>query len=155
MVGERMKFPLRWWVLGERNERIGGEDEKYHPSSPTPNHTWQFCDQSWASNSNMHCLIRSLHCRLGCHTIYELLIDISNTPGAGGPGRAAMPTPGNTAAWRATLWTRMEQLMDLIYSACGQVQLYFTLHKHFFAYLNSQVSSSSFLSLLLTLAIYM
>ncbi|XP_044182352.1 conserved oligomeric Golgi complex subunit 5-like [Acropora millepora] len=41
--------------------------------------------------------------------------------GNGGPGRAAMPTPGNTAAWRATLWTRMEQLMDHIYSACGQI----------------------------------
>ncbi|XP_068713905.1 conserved oligomeric Golgi complex subunit 5-like [Montipora foliosa] len=41
--------------------------------------------------------------------------------GTGGPGRAAMPTPGNTAAWRATLWTRMEQLMDSIYSACGQI----------------------------------
>ncbi|KAK2555597.1 Conserved oligomeric Golgi complex subunit 5 [Acropora cervicornis] len=41
--------------------------------------------------------------------------------GTGGPGRAAMPTPGNTAAWRATLWTRMEQLMDHIYSACGQI----------------------------------
>ncbi|XP_022783449.1 conserved oligomeric Golgi complex subunit 5-like isoform X1 [Stylophora pistillata] len=41
--------------------------------------------------------------------------------GTGGPGRAAMPTPGNTAAWRATLWTRLEQLMDSIYSACGQV----------------------------------
>ena len=43
---------------------------------------------------------------------------------AGGPGRAAMPTPGNTAAWRATLWTRMEQLMDSIFSACGQVNMY-------------------------------
>lgn len=41
--------------------------------------------------------------------------------GTGGPGRATMPTPGNTAAWRATLWTRMEQLMDSIYSACGQI----------------------------------
>lgn len=43
---------------------------------------------------------------------------------AGGPGRAAMPTPGNTAAWRATLWTRMEQLMDSIFSACGQVNMH-------------------------------
>lgn len=43
---------------------------------------------------------------------------------AGGPGRAAMPAPGNTAAWRATLWTRMEQLMDSIFSACGQVNMY-------------------------------
>lgn len=43
---------------------------------------------------------------------------------AGGPGRAAMPTPGNTAAWRATLWTRLEQLMDSIFSTCGQVNIY-------------------------------
>ena len=41
----------------------------------------------------------------------------------GGPGRAAMPTPGNTATWRATLWTRMEKLMDAIYSKCGQVRI--------------------------------
>lgn len=49
------------------------------------------------------------------------LSQAQSNAGAGGPGRAAMPTPGNTAAWRATLWTRMEHLMDLIYSACGQV----------------------------------
>lgn len=40
---------------------------------------------------------------------------------AGGPGRAAMPVPGNTAALRASLWTNMEKLMDSIYSACAQV----------------------------------
>lgn len=40
---------------------------------------------------------------------------------ASGPGRAAMPTPGNTAALRAGLWTNMEKLMDNIYSACAQV----------------------------------
>lgn len=39
----------------------------------------------------------------------------------GGPGRAAMPTPGNTAAFRAALWTNMEKLMDQICAACGQV----------------------------------
>ncbi|KAL9959850.1 hypothetical protein ACROYT_G033211 [Oculina patagonica] len=49
------------------------------------------------------------------------LSQVQPITGAGGPGRAAMPTPGNTAAWRATLWTRLEQLMDSIYSACGQV----------------------------------
>ncbi|KAJ7354882.1 Conserved oligomeric Golgi complex subunit [Desmophyllum pertusum] len=49
------------------------------------------------------------------------LSQVQPNAGAGGPGRAAMPTPGNTAAWRATLWTRMEQLMDSIYSSCGQV----------------------------------
>ncbi|XP_073921079.1 conserved oligomeric Golgi complex subunit 5 isoform X3 [Castor canadensis] len=41
---------------------------------------------------------------------------------AGGPGRSTMPTPGNTAAFRASLWTNMEKLMDLICAACGQVQ---------------------------------
>ncbi|XP_038667266.1 conserved oligomeric Golgi complex subunit 5 isoform X2 [Scyliorhinus canicula] len=39
-----------------------------------------------------------------------------------GPGRAAMPTPGNTPAFRAALWTNMEKLMDQICAACGQVQ---------------------------------
>lgn len=37
------------------------------------------------------------------------------------PGRAAIPVPGNTAMWRAALWTGMEKLMDKIYSTCGQV----------------------------------
>ncbi|KAM6986870.1 conserved oligomeric Golgi complex subunit 5 [Aplochiton taeniatus] len=40
----------------------------------------------------------------------------------GAPGRAAMPTPGNTAAFRASLWTNLEKLMDQICAACGQVQ---------------------------------
>ncbi|ESO82323.1 hypothetical protein LOTGIDRAFT_198052 [Lottia gigantea] len=40
----------------------------------------------------------------------------------GAPGRAAMPTPGNTAAFRATLWTNMEKLMDNIYASCAQIQ---------------------------------
>ncbi|XP_069085933.1 conserved oligomeric Golgi complex subunit 5 [Pleurodeles waltl] len=40
----------------------------------------------------------------------------------GGPGRAAMPTPGNSAAFRAALWTNMEKLMDQICAACVQVQ---------------------------------
>ncbi|XP_069765263.1 conserved oligomeric Golgi complex subunit 5 isoform X2 [Narcine bancroftii] len=39
-----------------------------------------------------------------------------------GPGRATMPTPGNTPAFRAALWTNMEKLMDQICAACGQVQ---------------------------------
>ncbi|XP_048587951.1 conserved oligomeric Golgi complex subunit 5 isoform X2 [Nematostella vectensis] len=39
----------------------------------------------------------------------------------GGPGRASMPMPGNSALWRAALWTRMEKLMDVIFSACAQV----------------------------------
>lgn len=39
----------------------------------------------------------------------------------GAPGRAVMPTPGNTAAFRAALWTNLEKLMDQICAACGQV----------------------------------
>lgn len=44
----------------------------------------------------------------------------ANTRGA--PGRAVMPTPGNTAAFRAALWTNLEKLMDQICAACRQVQ---------------------------------
>ncbi|XP_008399444.1 conserved oligomeric Golgi complex subunit 5 isoform X3 [Poecilia reticulata] len=40
----------------------------------------------------------------------------------GAPGRAVMPTPGNTAAFRAALWTNLEKLMDQICAACRQVQ---------------------------------
>ncbi|PWA22168.1 hypothetical protein CCH79_00019332 [Gambusia affinis] len=40
----------------------------------------------------------------------------------GAPGRAVMPTPGNTAAFRAALWTNLEKLMDQICAACKQVQ---------------------------------
>ncbi|XP_075868389.1 conserved oligomeric Golgi complex subunit 5 [Nelusetta ayraudi] len=40
----------------------------------------------------------------------------------GAPGRAVLPTPGNTAAFRAALWTNLEKLMDQICSACKQVQ---------------------------------
>uniref|UniRef100_A0A8C1QCQ0 Conserved oligomeric Golgi complex subunit 5 n=1 Tax=Cyprinus carpio TaxID=7962 RepID=A0A8C1QCQ0_CYPCA len=35
---------------------------------------------------------------------------------------SVMPTPGNTAAFRAALWTNLEKLMDQICAACGQVQ---------------------------------
>ncbi|PIK33380.1 putative conserved oligomeric Golgi complex subunit 5, partial [Apostichopus japonicus] len=38
-----------------------------------------------------------------------------------GPGRASMPAPGNTAAFRATLWTNLEKLMDQLYATCGQI----------------------------------
>uniref|UniRef100_A0A668AP40 Conserved oligomeric Golgi complex subunit 5 n=1 Tax=Myripristis murdjan TaxID=586833 RepID=A0A668AP40_9TELE len=44
----------------------------------------------------------------------------ANTRGA--PGRAVLPTPGNTAAFRAALWTNLEKLMDQICAACRQVQ---------------------------------
>ncbi|XP_068163000.1 conserved oligomeric Golgi complex subunit 5 [Antennarius striatus] len=43
-------------------------------------------------------------------------------PRAGAPGRALIPTPGNTAAFRAALWTNLEKLMDQICAACRQVQ---------------------------------
>ncbi|KAK1790241.1 hypothetical protein P4O66_014161 [Electrophorus voltai] len=44
------------------------------------------------------------------------------TNNRGAPGRAVMPTPGNTATFRAALWTNLEKLMDQIYVACSQVQ---------------------------------
>ncbi|KAK2858558.1 hypothetical protein Q5P01_003178 [Channa striata] len=40
----------------------------------------------------------------------------------GAPGRAVLPAPGNTAAFRAALWTNLEKLMDQICAACRQVQ---------------------------------
>ncbi|CAL8242579.1 unnamed protein product [Merluccius merluccius] len=40
----------------------------------------------------------------------------------GAPGRAVLPTPGNTAAFRAALWTNLEKLMDQICAACKQMQ---------------------------------
>lgn len=40
----------------------------------------------------------------------------------GAPGRALMPAPGNTAAFRASLWTSMEKVIDHIYSACSKVR---------------------------------
>ncbi|XP_066489534.1 conserved oligomeric Golgi complex subunit 5 [Tiliqua scincoides] len=52
----------------------------------------------------------------------KILTQPSQTVVRGGPGRAAMPTPGNTAAFRAALWTNMEKLMDQICAACVQVQ---------------------------------
>ncbi|XP_067324913.1 conserved oligomeric Golgi complex subunit 5 [Anolis sagrei] len=52
----------------------------------------------------------------------KILTQPSQTVARGGPGRATMPTPGNTAAFRAALWTNMEKLMDQICAACGQVQ---------------------------------
>ncbi|EDM03259.1 rCG61786 [Rattus norvegicus] len=52
----------------------------------------------------------------------KVLTQPSQSAARGGPGRATMPTPGNTAAFRASLWTNMEKLMDHICAACGQVQ---------------------------------
>lgn len=50
----------------------------------------------------------------------QLLSSVSANQ-ARGPGRASMPAPGNTAAFRATLWTNLEKLMDQLYATCGQV----------------------------------
>ncbi|CAM2098561.1 unnamed protein product [Caretta caretta] len=52
----------------------------------------------------------------------KVLTQPPQTVTRGGPGRAVMPTPGNTAAFRAALWTNMEKLMDQICAACAQVQ---------------------------------
>ncbi|KAM9312504.1 conserved oligomeric Golgi complex subunit 5 [Gastrophryne carolinensis] len=52
----------------------------------------------------------------------KVLTQSSQVVQRGAPGRAAMPQPGNTAAFRAALWTNMEKLMDQIYAACIQVQ---------------------------------
>ncbi|XP_039103144.1 conserved oligomeric Golgi complex subunit 5 isoform X3 [Hyaena hyaena] len=52
----------------------------------------------------------------------KVLTQPSQSAVRGGPGRSTMPTPGNTAAFRASLWTNMEKLVDHICTACGQVQ---------------------------------
>ncbi|XP_040268774.1 conserved oligomeric Golgi complex subunit 5 isoform X2 [Bufo bufo] len=52
----------------------------------------------------------------------KVLTQTSQAVQRGAPGRAAMPQPGNTAAFRAALWTNMEKLMDQIYASCVQVQ---------------------------------
>ncbi|OCT89130.1 conserved oligomeric Golgi complex subunit 5 [Xenopus laevis] len=52
----------------------------------------------------------------------KILTQTSQAVQRGAPGRAAMPSPGNTAAFRAALWTNMEKLMDQIYASCVQVQ---------------------------------
>nr|XP_012421892.1 PREDICTED: conserved oligomeric Golgi complex subunit 5 isoform X1 [Odobenus rosmarus divergens] len=52
----------------------------------------------------------------------KVLTQPSQSAVRGGPGRSTMPTPGNTAAFRASLWTNMEKLIDHICTVCGQVQ---------------------------------
>ncbi|KAM6152343.1 conserved oligomeric Golgi complex subunit 5 isoform 4-T4 [Erethizon dorsatum] len=52
----------------------------------------------------------------------KVLTQPSQSSVRGGPGRSTLPTPGNTAAFRASLWTNMEKLMDHICAVCGQVQ---------------------------------
>lgn len=34
----------------------------------------------------------------------------------GGPGKASMPAPSNMAAFRATLWTNLDQVSNRFYS---------------------------------------
>ncbi|XP_063073972.1 conserved oligomeric Golgi complex subunit 5 [Engraulis encrasicolus] len=55
-------------------------------------------------------------------TALDIKVLTQPTTTRGAPGRAIMPTPGNTAAFRASLWTNLEKLMDQICAACGQVQ---------------------------------
>ncbi|KAF6085591.1 component of oligomeric golgi complex 5 [Phyllostomus discolor] len=52
----------------------------------------------------------------------KVLTQPSQSAARGGPGRSTLPAPGNTAAFRASLWTNMEKLMDHICTVCGQVQ---------------------------------
>ncbi|XP_030898034.1 conserved oligomeric Golgi complex subunit 5, partial [Leptonychotes weddellii] len=52
----------------------------------------------------------------------KVLTQPSQSAVRGGPGRSTLPTPGNTAAFRASLWTNMEKLIDHICTVCGQVQ---------------------------------
>ncbi|KAM6202287.1 conserved oligomeric Golgi complex subunit 5-like [Rhynchocyon petersi] len=52
----------------------------------------------------------------------KVLTQPSQSAVRGGPGRSTMPAPGNTAAFRASLWTNMEKLMDHICTVCAQVQ---------------------------------
>ncbi|KAH7976733.1 hypothetical protein HPB52_018725 [Rhipicephalus sanguineus] len=42
--------------------------------------------------------------------------------GSRGPGRAAMPVTGSSAAFRAALWTSMDRLVDSVCQACCQIQ---------------------------------
>lgn len=66
---------------------------------------------------NLHKNIKS------CLDVQTLSQNPSSAHGMkGGPGKAAMPLTGNTAAFRATLWTNMEKLMDSIYATCAQIQ---------------------------------
>ena len=51
-------------------------------------------------------------------------------PSGGGPGRATLPGIGNSASWKAALWTRLDRLVNSILKAYGQIhQLYLVLTK--------------------------
>ncbi|XP_049793255.1 conserved oligomeric Golgi complex subunit 5 [Schistocerca nitens] len=53
------------------------------------------------------------------------MADISTPAGRtrAGPGRAAMPSPGNTSAFRTRLWSSLEQLFESVYSECAKMML--------------------------------
>ncbi|XP_070847800.1 conserved oligomeric Golgi complex subunit 5 isoform X1 [Chaetodon trifascialis] len=80
---------------------------------------------------NLGCLRKTISSVVGSYrtTIQDNItsaLDIKgltqSTNPRGAPGRAVLPTPGNTAAFRAALWTNLEKLMDQIFAACRQVQ---------------------------------
>uniref|UniRef100_A0A8V0Y0Q5 Conserved oligomeric Golgi complex subunit 5 n=1 Tax=Gallus gallus TaxID=9031 RepID=A0A8V0Y0Q5_CHICK len=73
----------------------------------------------------------------------KVLTQPSQTVTRGGPGRAAMPTPGNTAAFRAALWTNMEKLMDQICAACGQSDILYKFWTAVTQTLSSQFQSAT------------
>ena len=64
--------------------------------------------------------------------------------GGGGPGKAAMPAPGNMASFRATLWNNLETLLDLVFNqTCEMVSLQRVLCKK-----RDAVSHTAFIELL-------
>ncbi|XP_060069562.1 conserved oligomeric Golgi complex subunit 5-like isoform X3 [Ylistrum balloti] len=84
---------------------------------------------------NLRCLHQTVDkvvtgCKEGLHKNIRSCLDMqalsqqqSSVIGSkGGPGKASMPVTGNTAAFRALLWTNMEKMMDNIYASCVQVQ---------------------------------
>lgn len=46
----------------------------------------------------------------------------ASVPATKGPGKAAMPITGNSAPFRAALWTNTERVTDNIYDACCQIR---------------------------------
>lgn len=45
----------------------------------------------------------------------------SSFSSSSGPGRATLPTPGTSAAWKAALWTKLEKLVNSIQKIYSQV----------------------------------
>uniref|UniRef100_A0A3Q2ZCK3 Conserved oligomeric Golgi complex subunit 5 n=1 Tax=Hippocampus comes TaxID=109280 RepID=A0A3Q2ZCK3_HIPCM len=80
---------------------------------------------------NLGCLKETISSVVGAYqtSIHDSIIGALDIKGLtqpsnprGAPGRAVLPTPGSTAAFRAALWTNLEKLMDQICAACKQVQ---------------------------------